>query len=115
MIESKIVGISYEDVEDKNGRFPLLRPMSEIAGKGGFLMACQFSQKINGGRGLMLARVHAVRTPVIEIIGAGVAGLGAAGLGNKVIMLARRNYLQFILWGMTTLQKLGAKCTSSVC
>jgi len=46
---------------------------------------------------LMLAIVHAVRTPVIEVIGAGVAGIGAAGLGNKVIMLARRNYLQFII------------------
>lgn len=91
MIESKIVGISYEDVENAKGQFPLLRPMSEIAGKGGFLMACQYCQKINGGKGLMLARVHGVRTPVVAIIGAGAAGLGAAelaaGLGNKVIIL----------------------------
>ena len=41
MKAKKIVGISYEDIEDKDGKFPLLRPMSEIAGKGGFLMACQ--------------------------------------------------------------------------
>ncbi|MGK0466381.1 MAG: alanine dehydrogenase [Clostridium sp.] len=91
MIESKIVGVSYEDIEDSKGQFPLLRPMSEIAGKGGFLMACQYSQKINGGKGLMLARVHGVRTPVVAIIGAGAAGLGAAelaaGFGNKVIIL----------------------------
>lgn len=91
MIERKIVGISYEDIEDKEGKFPLLRPMSEIAGKGGFLAACQFSQKINGGKGLMLGSVHGVRTPVVAIIGAGGAGMGAAefaaGLGNKVIIL----------------------------
>jgi len=91
MIANKIVGISYEDIEDKNGKFPLLRPMSEIAGKGGFLMACQYSQKINGGKGLMLGRVHGIKTPVVAIIGAGAAGIGAAefaaGLGNKVIIL----------------------------
>jgi len=91
MIANKIVGISYEDIEDKKGKFPLLRPMSEIAGKGGFLMACQYSQRINGGKGIMLGRVHGVRTPVVAIIGAGASGLGAAefasGLGNKVIIL----------------------------
>jgi len=30
MIESKIVGIYYEDVEDKNGIFPFLRSMGDI-------------------------------------------------------------------------------------
>lgn len=90
-IENKVIGISYEDIEDENGGFPLLKPMSEIAGKGGFLMACQYSQKLNNGNGLMLARVNGVRTPEITIIGAGNAGLGAAELaasfGNKVALL----------------------------
>jgi alanine dehydrogenase len=90
-IRSKVVGISYEDIEDEAGNFPLLKPMSEIAGKGGMLMGLQYAQKINGGNGVMLARVHGVRTPEITIIGAGVAGLGAAeiasNLGNKVIIL----------------------------
>ncbi|MEG0371730.1 MAG: alanine dehydrogenase [Clostridium sp.] len=90
-LESRVVGISYEDIEDKNGKMPLLKPMSEIAGKGGFLMAMQYTQKINGGNGLLLSRVHGVRTPEVTIIGAGVAGLGAAeiasSLGNKVTIL----------------------------
>ena len=90
-IENKVVGISYEDIEDENGGFPLLKPMSEIAGKGGFLMAIQYAQRIHNGTGLMLAKVHGVRTPEITIIGAGIAGFGAAeiavNLGNKVAIL----------------------------
>lgn len=90
-IENKVIGISYEDIEDEKGGFPLLKPMSEIAGKGGFLMACQYCQKLYDGNGLMLARVHGVRTPEITVIGAGNAGMGvaelASGLGNKVAIL----------------------------
>ncbi len=90
-IEKKVIGVSYEDIEDAQGGFPLLKPMSEIAGKGGFLMACQYCQRLYNGSGLMLGRVHGVRTPEITIIGAGNAGIGvaemAAGLGNKVAIL----------------------------
>ncbi|WP_084489538.1 alanine dehydrogenase [Clostridiisalibacter paucivorans] len=91
LLESKSVGIAYEDVYDKEGGFPLLKPMSEIAGKGGFIAALHFCQSINKGNGLMLSRVHGVKTPEITIIGAGNAGLGAAELavafGNKVTIL----------------------------
>lgn len=90
-LEKKVIGISYEDIEDEAGGFPLLKPMSEIAGKGGFLMACQYCQRLYNGNGLLLARVHGVRTPEITIIGAGNAGLGAAelaaGFENKVTIL----------------------------
>ena len=90
-IENKVVGISFEDIEDKEGNFPLLKPMSEVAGKGGMIMGLQYAQKINGGNGLMLARIHGVKTPDVTIIGAGAAGMGAAeiaaGLGNKVNIL----------------------------
>jgi alanine dehydrogenase len=90
-LRSKVVGISYEDIQEEDGSFPLLRPMSEIAGRGGMIMALQHCQKIHQGSGLMLARVHGVRTPEITVIGAGASGLGAAeiaaGLGNKVTIL----------------------------
>lgn len=90
-LKSKATGISYEDIEDADGGFPLLKPMSEIAGKGGFLAAINLSQSISGGPGLMLSKVHGVYTPVVTIIGAGSSGLGAAelasNLGNKVNIL----------------------------
>ncbi|WP_432662923.1 alanine dehydrogenase [Wukongibacter baidiensis] len=91
LLEKKVLGIAYEDITGDKTNFPLLKPMSEIAGKGGLLMAIQYLQKINGGNGIMLARVHGVKTPEIAIIGAGNSGLGAAelaaGLGNKVTIL----------------------------
>lgn len=91
LLEHKVVAISYEDIRDKNGKFPLLRPMSEIAGKGGFIAACQFMQKIHGGPGLMLAKTYGVSAPQIAIMGCGYGGVGAAelaaGFGNKVTML----------------------------
>ncbi|MEG3042245.1 MAG: NAD(P)-dependent oxidoreductase, partial [Clostridium sp.] len=90
-INKKIIGIACEDVQDKNGKFPLLRPMSEIGGKGGFIAACNYSQKINHGSGKMLARVSGIKTPHITILGAGSAGVGAAelaaGFGNRVTIL----------------------------
>jgi len=91
LMDKKVIGISYEDIEDANGGFPLLKPMSELAGKGGFIAALNLSQSINGGNGLLLSRVHGVATPHVTIIGAGVAGFGAAELasafGNNVSIL----------------------------
>lgn len=90
MLEKKIVGIAYEDVEI-NKTYPLLSPMSEIAGKGGFLAACHLLQSIHGGPGLMLTDVAGQRKPVVAIIGAGATGIAAAELatsfGNRVILL----------------------------
>ena len=39
ILESKVTAIAYEDITDKDGNFPLLKPMSILAGKGGFLAA----------------------------------------------------------------------------
>lgn len=90
-LENKVVGISFEDIEDAKGEFPLLKPMSELAGKGGFLASLNFIQSVHGGSGILLSRVHGVKTPMVTIIGAGAAGVGAAELasafGNKVALL----------------------------
>lgn len=91
LLEKKVVGIAYEDIIDEDGEFPLLKPMSILAGKGGFLSALHFMQKINGGKGILLSRTDGVVTPEITIVGAGNSGLGAAELaavfGNKVTIL----------------------------
>lgn len=90
-LNSGATGIAYEDIEDESGQFPLLKPMSEIAGKGGYIAALQFMQSCHGGKGLLLSNVVGLSKPEIVIIGAGVAGLGATelavGFGNHVTIL----------------------------
>jgi alanine dehydrogenase len=91
LLNRNITGICYEDVDDDQGEFPMLTPMSILAGKGGFLAALYFSQSVHGGKGLLLNRNVGVPTPDITIIGCGWSGVGAAELaaafGNKVTML----------------------------
>ena len=91
LMESKCTSIAYEDISDDKGEWPLLSPMSELAGKGGFLAALHFAQSVNGGAGKLLANVCGVATPVVTIIGAGHVGLGAtelaSGFGCRVNVL----------------------------
>ena len=91
LLKRKVISICYEDIDDENGDFPLLRPMSILAGKGGFLAALHFQQSVHGGSGLLLSRVNGCPTPKVAIIGCGNSGIGAAelaaGFGNKVTML----------------------------
>ncbi len=91
LLGRKVSAIAYEDVQDRFGRFPLLRPMSELAGKGGFMAALYYMQSVHGGPGTMMANVAGVPQPVITILGCGNVGLGAAELaaafGNEVRIL----------------------------
>lgn len=91
LMKSKCTSIAYEDISDDRGQWPLLSPMSELAGKGGFLAALQYAQTVNGGNGRLLANVCGVPAPVVTIIGCGHSGRGAcelaAAFGNRVNML----------------------------
>ncbi len=91
LMKSGCTSIAYEDISDDKGEWPLLSPMSELAGKGGFLAALNFAQTIHGGNGKLLANVCGVETPTITIIGCGHSGMGAcelaAAFGNRVNML----------------------------
>ena len=90
-LKNNITSIAYEDIDDDNGKFPALIPMSILAGKGGFLAALHFMQSVHGGKGLLLNRIPGVPTPEITILGCGASGLGvaelAAAFGNKVTIL----------------------------
>ncbi|MCR4711230.1 MAG: alanine dehydrogenase [Clostridia bacterium] len=91
ILASRVSAVAYEDITDAEGNFPLLRPMSILAGKGGFLAALHHMQSVFGGTGKLLARVAGVPTPVITIMGAGNSGIAAAelaaGFGNTVRIL----------------------------
>ena len=91
LLDSHVSAVAYEDVPDKTATSPLLRPMSELAGKGGFLAALHYMQSVNGGPGKLLANVAGVECPVITCLGCGNIGVGVAelacGFGNEVRIL----------------------------
>ena len=55
LVKSKATCIAYETVEDRNGRLPLLAPMSEIAGKIATQAGAFMLEKPLGGRGATMA------------------------------------------------------------
>ncbi len=110
LMESGTIAIAYETVEDRNGRLPLLIPMSEVAGRMAVQIAAHYLQKTNGGRGKLFAGVPGVRPADVVIIGAGTVGTNAAqialGMGAHVTIieknLERLRYLDHILHGSLT-------------
>ena len=75
---SGCTAIAYETVTDSRGRLPLLRPMSEVAGRMSVQVGAHYLEKTQGGRGLLLGGVPGVAPANVVILGGGVAGTHAA-------------------------------------
>ena len=90
MADKGTIGIAFETVKVGRG-LPLLRPMSEIAGRMAVQEGTRFLSKVQGGKGILLQGVPGVQPGHVVIIGAGVAGTAAAtaavGLGARVTMI----------------------------
>jgi alanine dehydrogenase len=91
LLESKIVGIAYETVRDRQGTLPLLTPMSEVAGRMSVQVGATYLEKERGGRGILLGGVPGVPPAHVTILGGGVVGTNAAkialGFGAKVTLV----------------------------
>ncbi len=70
--------IAYETVTEAGGGLPLLRPMSEVAGRISVHAGATYLHKAFGGRGVLLGGVPGVAPGKVVILGAGVAGQNAA-------------------------------------
>ena len=92
LLESKVTSLAYETL-DVNGSLPLLKPMSEIAGRLSIQEAAKYMEKPFGGKGLLLSGLPGVKKAKVMIVGAGVAGKNAAkiaiGMGADVTILDR--------------------------
>ena len=75
---SGATAIAYETVTDAAGRLPLLKPMSEVAGRMSIQVGAHYLDKTHGGRGVLMGGVPGVRPADVVILGAGVAGYNAA-------------------------------------
>src|SRR5690242_10423069 len=78
LIKSGATCIAYETVTDRDGRLPLLKPMSEVAGRMSIQVGAHYLEKANGGRGVLMGGVPGVRPADVVILGAGVSGYNAA-------------------------------------
>ncbi len=70
--------IAYETVTDARGGLPLLRPMSEVAGRMSVQVGAHYLEKEQGGRGILLGGVPGVAPGKVAILGGGVSGVNAA-------------------------------------
>ena len=88
LLKSECTAIAYETITDSNGALPLLRPMSQVAGRMAVHVAATTLQHTNGGQGLLLGGVPGVGSAKVLILGGGVSGRHAAqmavGMGADV-------------------------------
>ena len=91
LLQSKVIGIAYETVRDRQGTLPLLTPMSEVAGRMSVQVGATYLEKERGGRGILLGGVPGVPPAHVTIIGGGIVGTNAAkialGFGAKVTLV----------------------------
>ncbi len=91
LLQSKVIGIAYETVRDRQGTLPLLTPMSEVAGRMSVQVGASYLEKEKGGRGILLGGVPGVPPAHVTVIGGGVVGTNAArialGFGAKVTLI----------------------------
>jgi alanine dehydrogenase len=70
--------IAYETVTSRTGALPLLKPMSEVAGRLSIQVGAHYLEKAQGGRGVLLGGVPGVAPAKVAILGGGVSGVNAA-------------------------------------
>jgi len=78
LMQSGATCIAYETVTARDGSLPLLKPMSEVAGRMSVQVGAHYLEKEQGGRGVLLGGVPGVAPARVAILGGGVAGVNAA-------------------------------------
>lgn len=93
LLRRDVIAIAYETIQRPDGLLPVLRPMSEIAGRMSVLMGAFYLQKVHGGSGVLLPGVPGVSPARVVILGGGTVGTNAAriavGLGGQVTLFHR--------------------------
>lgn len=86
--KKRITALAFEYIEDKSGWMPVVRAMSEIAGSTVMLIAAEYLNTMNKGRGIILGGITGVPPTKVVIIGAGTvaeyAARTALGLGAEI-------------------------------
>jgi alanine dehydrogenase len=107
LLDAGVIGIAYETIQQPDGTFPVLAPMSEVAGRLAVQVGVSLLQKDRGGKGLLLGGVPGVMRGRVCVLGGGIVGINAVrvahALGAEVdvldIDLRRLTYLYDIFHG----------------
>ena len=93
LVKSGVTAIAYETVTGPDNSLPLLKPMSQVAGRMSIQAGASALEKAHGGRGVLLGGVPGVLPAKVVVIGGGVVGFNAAqmavGMGADVTILDR--------------------------
>ena len=91
LIESGCRAIAYESVRADDGTYPLLTPMSEVAGRMAVQAGATCLEKVKGGLGRLIGGVTDVDPADVVVIGGGVVGYNsieiAIGMQANVTVL----------------------------
>ncbi len=107
LLEKRVHSVAYETIQRPDGSLPLLRPMSEVAGRMAVQAGATTLERWRGGKGVLLGGVPGTRRGRVVILGGGVVGRNAAriavGMGAQVTVLDVRgetmDYLEDIFGG----------------
>lgn len=90
LVRKRVASVAYETIQTADGRLPLLRPMSEVAGRMATQVGAGCLEKERGGKGVLLGGVPGTRRGRVVILGGGVVGRNAAtiaiGMGAQVTL-----------------------------
>ncbi|MBI2421330.1 MAG: alanine dehydrogenase [Candidatus Hydrogenedentes bacterium] len=123
LLDRRVTGVAYETVQLEDGSLPLLRPMSEVAGRLAVQEGARHLEAPGGGMGILLSGVAGVRPAYVAVLGGGVAGANACqvalGMGAQVSVIdvnARRlGYLRDVMGPqLTTLMSNSANITEEL-
>jgi alanine dehydrogenase len=91
LLEKKVSAVAYETIQTEDGQLPLLKPMSEVAGRMAVQIGAVMLEKEHGGKGILLSGVPGVRRGRVAILGGGTVGTNAAklasGMGAETVIL----------------------------
>ncbi|WKZ66330.1 MAG: alanine dehydrogenase [Flavobacteriales bacterium] len=96
MMEKRMTAVAWDFIKDREGIYPIIRAMGEIAGTTSIQIASEYLTADKGGPGTMLGGISGVEPAEVVIIGAGTVGefatRAALGLGASVKVFDKSIY-----------------------
>jgi alanine dehydrogenase len=84
LVDADVIAVAYETIRSSDGSFPVLAPMSEVAGRLATQVGAHLLQKEQGGRGLLLGGVPGVMRGRVTVLGGGTVGLNALRVAHAL-------------------------------